>query len=90
MHVQHKRAMFTACAECTLHGTAGAINVMQVEERRLAIVSEGMGAVPRTITVRPQPLAELVGRQLSGRERDPIFDECLSMARAIAECARAG
>jgi glucose-6-phosphate dehydrogenase assembly protein OpcA len=58
-----------------------------VEEdgRRLAVVPEGQGAVPRTVTVPQQSLAELVARQLSDRERDPVFRQSMTLARVLAE-----
>jgi glucose-6-phosphate dehydrogenase assembly protein OpcA len=55
------------------------------EGKRLAVVPEGTGAAPRTVTVPPQPLAELVGRQLSDRERDPVFRSSMAVARVLAE-----
>jgi glucose-6-phosphate dehydrogenase assembly protein OpcA len=55
------------------------------EERRLAAVPEEVGTAPRTVTVPPQPLAELVGQQLSDRERDPVFRESMVVARVLAQ-----
>jgi glucose-6-phosphate dehydrogenase assembly protein OpcA len=67
-------------------GQAGALRFTTEEEgRRLAVVPEGTDAAPRTITVQPRPLAELVGRQLSDRERDPVFRRSMATARALAE-----
>jgi len=53
-------------------------------ERRLSIVPEGTDAVPRTLSVRSRPLAELVGRQLSDRERDPFFRQTVAVAQELA------
>jgi len=70
---------------CTLGGKPGALHFTIEDERRLAVVPEGPGAEPRTVTVPPQPLAELVGRQLSDRERDPVFRESMAVARILAQ-----
>jgi glucose-6-phosphate dehydrogenase assembly protein OpcA len=52
---------------------------------RLMAILEGTGSAPRTMTVPPQPLAELVGRQLPDRERDPVFRASMAVARVLAE-----
>ena len=54
------------------------------DDRRLSVVIEGEETAPRTITATPQPLAELVGRQLSDRDRDPIFRKTMEVAQALA------
>ena len=70
---------------CQLAGQEGAIDVKVTEEGRLAAILEGVDAAPRTLTAPPQPLAELVGRQLSDRERDPLFIASMSVAQALAQ-----
>jgi glucose-6-phosphate dehydrogenase assembly protein OpcA len=55
------------------------------EGGRLSSTLEGADAEPRTITVPRRTDAELVGRQLSDRERDPIFKESMAVARVLAE-----
>src|SRR5262249_18293750 len=65
---------------CHLDGTPTALNVTVENGRRLAVELEGLGVAPRTVTVQPQPLAELVARQLSDRERDPVFRESMAVA----------
>jgi glucose-6-phosphate dehydrogenase assembly protein OpcA len=70
---------------CVLGGKPAALDFTAPEERRLAVVPESAGAEPRTLTVPPQPLPELLGRQLSDRERDPVFAESMRMARALAQ-----
>jgi glucose-6-phosphate dehydrogenase assembly protein OpcA len=55
------------------------------EERRLAALPEGGGVLPRTVTVPPQPLAELVACQLADRERDPVFGASMAVARVLAQ-----
>ena len=46
---------------------------------------EGTDAAPRTVTVPPHTAAELIGRQLSDRDRDPIFLESMALAQVFAE-----
>ena len=45
---------------------------------------EGTEELPRTMTVPPHSPAELVGRQLSDRERDPVFRASMSVAQVMA------
>ena len=56
------------------------------DDRRLAIVVEGGSAAPRTVTATPQPIPELVARQLSDRERDPVFRNAMAVAQTLAQC----
>jgi glucose-6-phosphate dehydrogenase assembly protein OpcA len=71
-----------------LAGSASqAIHVVQVDERRLGITAEGLALPPHTLSTPPQSLADLVGRQLSDRERDPIFRAAIQRARELADVA---
>jgi glucose-6-phosphate dehydrogenase assembly protein OpcA len=71
---------------CHLAGYPGAILVRpEAGDRRLAVVIEGADAAPRTISVNDPPLAELVARQLSDRERDPIFRKSMAVAQVLAQ-----
>jgi glucose-6-phosphate dehydrogenase assembly protein OpcA len=70
---------------CALDGKPGALNVAAEDGSRLAVVLEGVEAAPRTITLQAQPLASLVGRQLSDRERDPVFRESMAVAQVFAK-----
>lgn len=70
---------------CTLAGRPGALNVVADDERRLAVCPEGVPGAPRTVTVQPMSLAELVGRQLSDRERDPNFRAAMRVAQVLAQ-----
>jgi glucose-6-phosphate dehydrogenase assembly protein OpcA len=70
---------------CNLNGKPGALRFQVDTEYRLAVVPEGVPAEPRTITVAQQSLTELVARQLSDRERDPVFRESMSVGRSLAE-----
>lgn len=70
---------------CTLEGKAAAMNLVAEEEgRRLAIRLEGVEGAPRTMTVPALSAAELIGRQLSDRERDPAFRESMAVAQGMA------
>ncbi len=69
---------------CRLDGEPAALHVMVEDGQRLAIHLEGAPGEPRTLTL-PQPaLPELVGRQLSDRERDPVFRESMQVAGVMA------
>jgi glucose-6-phosphate dehydrogenase assembly protein OpcA len=71
---------------CVLCGGPGALDMVPEGDRRLSILPVGgPDAAPRTVAVGPQPLAELVGRQLSDRERDPVFRQTMAVAQALAQ-----
>jgi glucose-6-phosphate dehydrogenase assembly protein OpcA len=69
---------------CTLDGKPGALNLVVEDERRLAVLPEGIDAAARTVTLQRQPLAELLSRQLSDREPDPVFHESMAVAEVFA------
>lgn len=68
---------------CYLEGVPSALHLV-VEEDRLAMILEGRDAAPRTMNRPQHNLVELVGRQLSDRERDPVFYESLGVAQSLA------
>ena len=69
-----------------LDGKPAAMNLVPEEDgRRLAIQLEGVDAAPRTMAVPPLSAAELIGRQLSDRERDPVFRESMAVAQVMAQ-----
>jgi glucose-6-phosphate dehydrogenase assembly protein OpcA len=70
---------------CALDGKPAALNVVVQDERRLAVLPEGVEAAPRTLVIQPQPLAGLVSRQLSDRELDPVFRESMAVAQVLAQ-----
>lgn len=70
---------------CSLDGKLGALNAVAEDERRLSVFPEGSDAAPRTVLVQPLPTADLVGRQLSDRERDPVFCESMAVAQVLAQ-----
>lgn len=70
---------------CQVDGRPVALAMTPEEEgRRLTIVPENVPGAPRTMAVQPQALAELLGRQLSDRERDPVFCETMRVAQELA------
>ena len=70
---------------CRLNGKPGALDVTVEDGRRLKVVLEGQDVAARTVAIQPQPLAELVARQLSDRERDPVFRESMAVAQIFAQ-----
>ena len=74
------------CMTCNFDGIPTTLVVTpEDDERRLSVVMKGEETAPRTVTVQPQPLAELVGRQLSDRDRDPIFARTMAVAQGLAQ-----
>ena len=71
-----------ACEVCGAHG---AYNLVAEGQTRLSVVPEGTDAATRTIAAKPVPLAELVGRQLTDRERDPVFNDAMTIAQSLAK-----
>ena len=69
---------------CAVNDRHTALVAAVQDEARLALQLEGSGTAPRTVTVPPQPLAELVSRQLSDREYDPVFYESMAVAQVFA------
>lgn len=70
---------------CRINGVAGAIDVAAEDGRLLKAVAEPVSTTPRTVIATPQPLAELVARQLSDRDFDPVFNESMVIAKVFAE-----
>lgn len=70
---------------CTLNGKRGALDVTVPDGRRLSVVPEGDAATPRTLTLPSRELPELVGRQLSDREADPVFRQSAAVAQVLAQ-----
>jgi glucose-6-phosphate dehydrogenase assembly protein OpcA len=69
----------------TLDGKPGAINIVAEDSVRLSIQLEGVEGSPRTMALPVHRAAELIGRQLSDRERDPVFHESMAVARVMAK-----
>lgn len=71
--------------ECAVNDLPGALDVHVEDEIRLAARPEGFDGTTRTVTNKVGRLAELVGRQLSDRERDPVFLEAMAVAQVFAQ-----
>lgn len=69
---------------CCIDGRQSALDLFVQDGQRLAMRVEGIDEAPRTMTVPPHSPAELVGRQLSDRERDPAFRAGMSVAQVMA------
>jgi glucose-6-phosphate dehydrogenase assembly protein OpcA len=60
------------------------VDVTVEDERRLMVRLGDSDTVPRTVTVQPQSVAEMLARQLSDREPDSIFRESMVFAHSLA------
>jgi len=69
-------------------GPGGILGVLAFEDGsdgRLSVAPEGSEVEPRTVTVPPRRIAELIGRQLSDREPDPVFRDSMRVAQQLAQ-----
>jgi glucose-6-phosphate dehydrogenase assembly protein OpcA len=71
--------------KCSIDGKPVVLNCFPQDAYRLAVQPEGIDAALRTMTTQPQPLPELIARQLSDRDYDPVFTESMAVARVLAE-----
>lgn len=70
---------------CSIEGVSTTLVVAtRDDERRLAVVIEGSNAAPRTVTNPALPVSELIGSQISDRERDPFFHSTMNYAHSLA------
>jgi glucose-6-phosphate dehydrogenase assembly protein OpcA len=69
---------------CVLDGKPCALDIAQ-EDCRLEVTAEGLPLALRSLTTQTQTLVDLVGRQLSDRERDPVFHESMVVAQVFAK-----
>jgi glucose-6-phosphate dehydrogenase assembly protein OpcA len=69
---------------CTLDREPVTLNLGPEGPHRLSVTLEGVAASPRTVTTPPQTFAELIGRQLSDRERDSVFRQSMVIAQQLA------
>jgi glucose-6-phosphate dehydrogenase assembly protein OpcA len=70
--------------QCRIDDKPATLAFRPLDATRLEVVTEGFAAAQRTVSVQPLSLAELVGRQLSDRERDPVFTESMATAQTLA------
>lgn len=76
----------SALQRVRISGGAEAFDFVTEDGRRLAVKPEGAdGVAARTLSMPEQPLAHLVGTELSDRDRDPVFHHALQMARLLAQ-----
>jgi glucose-6-phosphate dehydrogenase assembly protein OpcA len=59
--------------------------VSDVDNHILAVCHEGADSTARTLATQPMRVADLIGRQLSDREHDPVFRESMAVAGQLAE-----
>jgi glucose-6-phosphate dehydrogenase assembly protein OpcA len=69
---------------CHLNGRAGALDIALEDQKRLCVRSEGFPGEPRTLAFAQSTLAEMIGRQLSDREEDPVFAQSIAFAQPLA------
>jgi glucose-6-phosphate dehydrogenase assembly protein OpcA len=75
---------------CEVNSRPGVLNVELNPDRRLSVMPEGFSSenVDAELRTLPAPLqsrAELISRQLSDRERDPVFHESMAVALSLAQ-----
>jgi glucose-6-phosphate dehydrogenase assembly protein OpcA len=71
--------------QCRLDAQAATLVFRPRDSLCLEVATEGVAAAPRTVNIQPLTQAELVGRQLSDRERDPVFTESMAVAQTLAQ-----
>jgi glucose-6-phosphate dehydrogenase assembly protein OpcA len=70
---------------CQIEGKPGAMNLTAEESGRLSLQLEGTSTAARTIALPAHSAIDLIGRQLSDRERDPVFRESMAVAQVMAQ-----
>jgi glucose-6-phosphate dehydrogenase assembly protein OpcA len=70
---------------CAIDGKQGALDITVKDGARLSVTPEGVDASPRTLALPSLATAELLARQLSDREPDPVFRETMASARVLAQ-----
>ena len=70
---------------CDLDGKPGALLLARDGPNRLSMEVEGADTSARTVTVAGISALDLIGRQLSDRERDPAFHESMALAGTMAQ-----
>lgn len=71
------------CAK--IAGQTVALVIDKESPQRLGMHIEGGDSQPRTVTVPQSSPVDLIGRQLSDRERDPAFGESMATATVMAQ-----
>jgi len=68
---------------CGFEGQGGQLD-FAIEDNRLSVTNVGKDETPRTVALPSQRIGELLGRQLSDREPDPIFRQSMRVAQQLA------
>jgi glucose-6-phosphate dehydrogenase assembly protein OpcA len=68
----------------TVDGKPEALEFVAEDGDRLSVKAEGVDAPARTVAAQPRPITELIARQLSDREPDPVFAETMKVAQQLA------
>jgi glucose-6-phosphate dehydrogenase assembly protein OpcA len=69
---------------CTMDGRPVTMKLQTERGGRLSITLEGTNTAPRTLAMPLISAADLIGRQLSDREKDPVFNQSMSIAQQLA------
>ena len=70
---------------CGFEGQDGVIDFAVESADRLAVTPQGVAVQPRTVAIPTGRIGDLIGRQLSDRDPDPIFRETMKVAQRLAE-----
>ena len=68
---------------CGFEGLGGVLD-FTIEENRLSVARVGTDEAPRTVALPSQRPGEILGRQLSDREPDPVFRQSMRVAQQLA------
>jgi glucose-6-phosphate dehydrogenase assembly protein OpcA len=71
--------------QCRIGNSPATLVFRPVDATRLEVVIEGVASASRTVSTQPLSFAELIGRQLSDRERDSVFTESMATAQTLAQ-----
>lgn len=78
-----------ARVSCRLDGHPGAVELTQQDGRRVSarplVDGEPAETAERTVSIVERSTAEMVGRQLSDRDRDPVFRDAMTIAGTLAQ-----
>jgi glucose-6-phosphate dehydrogenase assembly protein OpcA len=70
---------------CSLDDKPVTLDLAAENAGKLEIRLEGVEAEPRTLMLPEVTSAEVIGKQLSDRERDPVFRESMQVAQVMAK-----
>ena len=77
--------VFRVRIACRIDDTPGTLVISREDAQRLSVQHEGADSSARTMTVPHQSPVDLVGRQLSDRERDEVFHQSIVVAGVMAQ-----